>query len=80
MFVVPNGGVDVLLPTLTGASRVFAHHRKHDFSGEFSLLNSQRAVTEASNRRTGEKTRKAIGRVFVMIGAEPNSCWLYGTV
>jgi thioredoxin reductase (NADPH) len=33
-----------------------------------------------TNRRTGETTRKAIGNVFVMIGAEPNSGWLYGTV
>jgi thioredoxin reductase (NADPH) len=32
------------------------------------------------NRRTGEETEKAIGSVFVMIGAEPNSGWLYGTV
>jgi len=33
-----------------------------------------------ADRRTGETTRKPIGRVFVMIGAEPNSGWLYGTV
>jgi thioredoxin reductase (NADPH) len=33
-----------------------------------------------TNRRTGETTRKPIGSVFVMIGAEPNSGWLYGTV
>jgi thioredoxin reductase (NADPH) len=32
------------------------------------------------NRRTGESITKAIGSVFVMIGAEPNSGWLYGTV
>jgi thioredoxin reductase (NADPH) len=32
------------------------------------------------NRRTGEETVKAIGSVFVMIGAEPNLGWLYGTV
>lgn len=30
--------------------------------------------------RTGETTRKPIRSVFVMIGAEPNSGWLYGTV
>lgn len=47
MFVVLDGGVDILLPCLNGASKVFARHRKYDFSGEFSLLNSQRAVTEA---------------------------------
>jgi thioredoxin reductase (NADPH) len=32
------------------------------------------------NRRTGESTTKPIGSVFVMIGAEPNTGWLYGTV
>jgi thioredoxin reductase (NADPH) len=32
------------------------------------------------NRGTGESTTKPISSVFVMIGAEPNSGWLYGTV
>ena len=32
------------------------------------------------NRTTGERTQKAIEDVFVMIGAEPNTGWLYGTV
>jgi thioredoxin reductase (NADPH) len=32
------------------------------------------------DRRTGKTTTKPIGSVFVMIGAEPNSGWLYGTV
>jgi thioredoxin reductase (NADPH) len=32
------------------------------------------------NRITGERTVKRIPRVFVMIGAEPNSGWLFGTV
>ena len=33
-----------------------------------------------ANRMTGERTEKPIGSVFVMIGAEPNSGWLFGTV
>jgi thioredoxin reductase (NADPH) len=33
-----------------------------------------------TNRKTGETTVKPIGSVFVMIGAEPNSGWLFGTV
>jgi thioredoxin reductase (NADPH) len=33
-----------------------------------------------TNRKTGETTTKPIGSVFVMIGAEPNSGWLFGTV
>ena len=32
------------------------------------------------NRKSGELTVKPIGSVFVMIGAEPNSGWLFGTV
>lgn len=32
------------------------------------------------NRVTGKRTVKPIGSVFVMIGAEPNSGWLFGTV
>ena len=32
------------------------------------------------NRKTGAITSKSIRSVFVMIGAEPNSGWLYGTV
>jgi thioredoxin reductase (NADPH) len=32
------------------------------------------------NRKTGEQTAMPIGSVFVMIGAEPNSGWLFGTV
>jgi len=33
-----------------------------------------------TNRRTGASVRKPISGVFVMIGAEPNSGWAYGTV
>jgi thioredoxin reductase (NADPH) len=32
------------------------------------------------NRKTGESMMKPIRNVFVMIGAEPNTGWLYGTV
>jgi thioredoxin reductase (NADPH) len=32
------------------------------------------------DRTTGEQTQKPIEDVFVMIGAEPNTGWLYGTV
>lgn len=32
------------------------------------------------NRKTGERIKRAIEDVFVMIGAEPNTGWLYGTV
>lgn len=32
------------------------------------------------NRKTGQSVRKPISSVFVMIGAEPNSGWVYGAV
>lgn len=32
------------------------------------------------NRKTGKSARKPISSVFVMIGAEPNSGWVYGAV
>jgi thioredoxin reductase (NADPH) len=47
MFVGLDGGIDVVLRSLNGGYKVFAHHRRHQFSRAFSLLNSQRAVTEA---------------------------------
>lgn len=33
-----------------------------------------------TNRKTGVSVRKPISNVFVMIGAEPNSGWAYGTI
>ena len=32
------------------------------------------------NRRTGARERRNLGGMFVMIGAEPNTGWLYGTL
>ena len=54
MFVVLDGGIDVLLPSPDGDRKVFASHRRHDFSGEFSLLNSQTSVAEV---RTAMESR-----------------------
>jgi thioredoxin reductase (NADPH) len=54
MFVVLEGGIDVLLPSLDGTLFTFAHHAQNHFSGEFSLLNSQGAVIEA---RTTTRSR-----------------------
>jgi thioredoxin reductase (NADPH) len=47
MFVVLDGGINVLLPSPGGGYKAFARHRKNEFSGEFSLLNSQGSVAEA---------------------------------
>lgn len=46
MFVVLDGGIDVVLCSPNGGYKVFTQHRRHQFSGELSLLNSQRAVAE----------------------------------
>jgi thioredoxin reductase (NADPH) len=41
MFVVLDGEVDISLPMADGQSKVIAHHRRLDFSGELNLLTSQ---------------------------------------
>jgi thioredoxin reductase (NADPH) len=45
------------------------------FEGEKNL-----SFVSWASRRTSETIRMRIGTVFVMIGAEPNSGWLYGSV
>jgi thioredoxin reductase (NADPH) len=47
MFVVLDGEVEICLPSTDGDSNVFARYRKHNFTGEFNLLNSQGALVEA---------------------------------
>lgn len=54
MFVVLDGGIDVVLCSPSGGYKVFTRHRRHQFSGELSLLNSQRAVAEV---RTAVQSR-----------------------
>jgi thioredoxin reductase (NADPH) len=46
MFVILEGGIDASLPAISGGTKIFARYRKFDFSGEFNLLNSQKAVIE----------------------------------
>jgi thioredoxin reductase (NADPH) len=47
LFVILEGGIDVCLPATNGNTAVFARHRKHNFTGEFNLLNTQRSLVEA---------------------------------
>ena len=47
MFVVLEGEVEICLPPTDGDSKVFARYSKHNFTGEFNLLNSQGALAEA---------------------------------
>lgn len=47
MYVILDGGIDIRLPIGDGRHQLFARLGRFEFSGEFSLLNSQCAVTEA---------------------------------
>jgi thioredoxin reductase (NADPH) len=51
-------------------------------NSEIEKLEGESSLKSVSwvNRLTGERLEKLIGSVFVMIGAEPNSGWLFGTV
>lgn len=60
MFVVLEGGVDVYFPSADGGITIAGQHRKYSFTGEFNLLNSQRAVVEAKTVR--ESVLLCIGR------------------
>ncbi len=54
MFVVLDGGIDAMIPAVTGGNRVFASQREFNFTGEFNLLNSQGSVVEG---RTSSESR-----------------------
>ncbi|MGC2726687.1 MAG: FAD-dependent oxidoreductase [Candidatus Acidiferrales bacterium] len=47
MFVVLEGEVEIYLPSTEDEAKVFARYRKHNFTGEFNLLNSQGALVQA---------------------------------
>jgi thioredoxin reductase (NADPH) len=47
MFVVLEGEVEIYLPSTEDDANVFARYHKHNFTGEFSLLNSQGALVQA---------------------------------
>jgi thioredoxin reductase (NADPH) len=70
MFVILEGGVDIQLMTRAGDYRTFAHHGKLGFSGEFSLLNSQRAVTRARTSEASRLLRISRRQLRLMMRAE----------
>jgi thioredoxin reductase (NADPH) len=47
MFVVLDGEVTISLPAADGETKVIAHHRRFEFSGELNLLNSQGSLVDA---------------------------------
>ena len=66
-----------LISRIERSSRITLHQNSEivALEGESSL-----EFVTWRNVKTGETTRKPISRVFVMIGAEPNSGWVYGAV
>ena len=70
MFVVLEGGMDVLLQSPDGGRRIFASHRKFDFSGEFSLLNSQKSVAEVRTAVESRLLRISRKEVRLLMRAE----------
>jgi thioredoxin reductase (NADPH) len=47
MFVVLDGEISISLPAADGETKIIAHHRRFDFSGELNMLNSQGSLVEA---------------------------------
>jgi thioredoxin reductase (NADPH) len=70
MFVVLDGGIDILLPSLNGGHKAFARHRRNDFSGELSLLNSQRSVAEARTAMESHLLRISRKELRLLMRAE----------
>src|SRR6202167_4904182 len=60
MFVVLDGEIAISLPAADGGTKIIAHHRRFDFSGELNLLNSQGSLVEA--RTVTESRILRIGR------------------
>lgn len=70
MFVVLEGGIDVVLRSPNGGYKVFANHRRHQFSGELSLLNSQGAIAEARTVRDSRLLRISRKELRVLMRSE----------
>lgn len=70
MFVVLEGGIDVFLSSSGDEASLFAHHGQNSFSGELSLLNSQRAVTTARTSTESRLLRISRSDLRTMMRAE----------
>jgi thioredoxin reductase (NADPH) len=70
MFVILEGGIDVFLPSPDGGRKLYASHRKFDFSGEFSLLNSQKSVAEVRTAVASRLLRISRKEVRILMRAE----------
>ena len=66
-----------LLSRIESSPRITLHtHTEIEHLAGDTVLRSATWV----NHQTGERTTRPIASLFVMIGAEPNTGWLYGTV
>jgi thioredoxin reductase (NADPH) len=70
MFVVLEGGIDIIVPCANGGTMVYARHRKLNFTGEFNLLTSQRAVVEARTTADSRLLRISHNRLQRVMRAE----------
>ena len=70
MLVVLEEEMDITLPSSDGKNKVFTRLRKFDFSGELSLLNSQRAVTEAKTASATHLLRISRSELRLLMRAE----------
>src|SRR6185437_15160298 len=65
MFVVLDGEISISLPVADGETKILAHHRRFDFSGELNLLNSQgslvdgQTVTDQGSSHTSQRVAEA---------------------
>jgi thioredoxin reductase (NADPH) len=70
MFVVLDGQVDISLPLANGESKVIAHHRRFDFSGELNLLTSQGTLVNARTVKESRLLRISRGELQKLMRAE----------
>jgi thioredoxin reductase (NADPH) len=57
MFVVLDGEVEISLPAANGDSKIIAHHKRFEFSGELNLLTSQGSLVDARTLRESRLLR-----------------------
>ncbi|WP_263379648.1 FAD-dependent oxidoreductase [Granulicella paludicola] len=66
-----------LISRIENSSRITLH-----VCTEIERLDGEKSLSSATwiNQGTGQRETRDIGSLFVMIGAEPNTGWLYGTL
>jgi len=70
LFIVLEGGIDIILPDAQGGNRVYNQIRALNFSGELNLFNSQGAVVEARTIARSRLLRIPRNRLRELMRAE----------